>query len=242
VAREDGLYDVEPSEFVAARNALVKALKAEGEKAEAARIAALRRPSPGAWALNTVARRDGPLVKVALEAVRSLRDASGGTDGAAVRWAVGAEGEATRAVVRAAADVLREKAAAHELDLMATVRASADDDGLAAAIQAGTLTELRSSSGFGFDPEAAPADRPAKRHAAPDDTAERERAAAEEEARRHRAELADRLGRLESKAHRLTERAEAAEQAALEARREADEAEAAVREAKDALDAHDAAD
>ena len=49
------LFTVRPEEFVAARNAVVKALKAAGEREEAAKVATLRRPSAVDWALNCVA-------------------------------------------------------------------------------------------------------------------------------------------------------------------------------------------
>lgn len=48
------LYREHPDEFVGARNELVKALRAEGEKGAAAQIAKLRRPSPAAWLVNRV--------------------------------------------------------------------------------------------------------------------------------------------------------------------------------------------
>ncbi|MBA2280587.1 MAG: hypothetical protein H0W25_05030, partial [Acidimicrobiia bacterium] len=52
----DDLYTVEPGTFIAARHARVKELKAAGQKQDAAVVAKLRRPTPGAWALNQVAR------------------------------------------------------------------------------------------------------------------------------------------------------------------------------------------
>ena len=57
----DALYAVRPEEFVAARAALVKELKADGQKAEAAQVAKRRRPSVVAWALNQVAREQPKL-------------------------------------------------------------------------------------------------------------------------------------------------------------------------------------
>ena len=57
----DELYGLDPGEFVAARNALAKQIKAGGDKARGAEVAKLPRPSIVAWALNQAARRDpGP--------------------------------------------------------------------------------------------------------------------------------------------------------------------------------------
>src|SRR4051794_33762768 len=50
----DSLLTVPPDEFVAARNALAKSLRAAGRKQEAAAVAALRRPTAVDWALNMV--------------------------------------------------------------------------------------------------------------------------------------------------------------------------------------------
>ena len=51
-----------PAEFVAARNALAKKLKADGHRDEAAAVAALRRPTVPDWALNSVALQEPDVV------------------------------------------------------------------------------------------------------------------------------------------------------------------------------------
>ena len=48
----DRLYRLSPPAFVGARNTLSKALRAEGDKDNAERVARLVRPSPVAWAVN----------------------------------------------------------------------------------------------------------------------------------------------------------------------------------------------
>ena len=53
----DELFDLPPTEFIAARDALAKQLKADGDAGAAAEVKALRRPSVAAWAVNQVARR-----------------------------------------------------------------------------------------------------------------------------------------------------------------------------------------
>jgi hypothetical protein len=83
VARDEGdhgadideLFAVQPEEFVATRNALVKRLKAAGERDRAAEIAAWRRPTPIDWALNQVARDDAEAVGRFVETAAAARDA-----------------------------------------------------------------------------------------------------------------------------------------------------------------------
>ena len=57
--RLDALYAGPPGEFIATRNALAKALKADGQDEEAARVAALRRPTKLAAELNRLAGERG---------------------------------------------------------------------------------------------------------------------------------------------------------------------------------------
>jgi hypothetical protein len=57
-AAAEELYSVLPAEFVAARNARVKAAKADGDYGLAEQIKALRRPSAAAWLVNLLARSD----------------------------------------------------------------------------------------------------------------------------------------------------------------------------------------
>ncbi|HXJ21383.1 MAG TPA: hypothetical protein VMT03_14220 [Polyangia bacterium] len=58
----DSLYEALPSDFVRARNALVKSLKIAGNRAEADRISRMARPTASVWASNQVARRAADLV------------------------------------------------------------------------------------------------------------------------------------------------------------------------------------
>jgi hypothetical protein len=104
------LFREPPEDFVATRNALVKRLKAAGERDQAARIAALRRPSVVDWALNTVALTHGDVVAQFLAAATAARKAQAaaveGRRGADLRGAVGKLRESTGKVARLADDVL----------------------------------------------------------------------------------------------------------------------------------------
>jgi hypothetical protein len=59
----DSLYETAPAEFVKARNALVKSLKAQGQRDEADRISRMVRPTASVWATNQVARRAADLIE-----------------------------------------------------------------------------------------------------------------------------------------------------------------------------------
>ncbi len=75
VASIANLSTVPPDEFVAARDALVKVLRHDKRRDEAAEVAALRRPSPVDWALNCVATESEQLIASVAAAVSALRDA-----------------------------------------------------------------------------------------------------------------------------------------------------------------------
>jgi hypothetical protein len=83
------LYATPPPEFVAARNDLVKALKREKRREEAAALAALRRPGWEDWALNAVATSDADVVAGFAAAAAEVRDAQSaaieGRDGPDIR-------------------------------------------------------------------------------------------------------------------------------------------------------------
>ena len=64
----DALFDAELAEFIGARDALVKQLRKDGDKAEAAAVKALRKPSTVAWGVNRVARTNADAVAELLQA------------------------------------------------------------------------------------------------------------------------------------------------------------------------------
>lgn len=260
----DALYELDPAEFVAARNALVKQLKADKRKDEAAVVATLRKPSAAAWALNQVARCSPDLVSAALEAgdvLRAASDSAVGGDASELREATAADRAATGAVVDEAVSLLGGRGAAQRQALSATIRAAVLDEGVRALLTAGVLTDDQEEGGFGFgfglgagsgdaeiipftprQPKARPKPKAPRRSEEEKEAARRaaeEVAAAEEaerEARRRKASLEAEAERLARKAARLAEVADKAELAAREARADADEA------ASDAAAAREAAD
>lgn len=74
-ADADELADVPPEEFVAARDELARRLKASGERARAAEVKKLRRPTVPQWVARQVGRRHGDLLESLREALRELATA-----------------------------------------------------------------------------------------------------------------------------------------------------------------------
>jgi hypothetical protein len=219
------LYSVDPEEFVAARNALVKTLKAEGDKAEAARVAKLRRPSVPAWALNQVARADPALVEKLLEEGARLRQAmteavSG--DASKLRDSDAVERAAADEILVRATDVIAasgKSAEVHRQRMSTTLRAAVLDESVAAALRSGCLDSDYDAPAFGFD-SLPVTDIPPR----PDARVEREREA--------------KIARLQEEADRLTRKAERLDSDASNAERRARELRAeATRAAEEAAEA-----
>ncbi len=97
------LFDVDPNDFVATRDALVKELRACGDKEGAATVKKLRRPTVPVWALNRVARSHPDLVAAVLDATEHAQH---GGDRDAFRDALAQRRAAINDVARAARDVV----------------------------------------------------------------------------------------------------------------------------------------
>ena len=108
-AAVDRLHAVPLEDFVAERKRLAKELRAAGDRAGAAELAKLAKPSAPAWALNHVAREESQAVADWLAAAETLRDASERADRSsadALRAAIAGHRDATRALLA----TVREKA------------------------------------------------------------------------------------------------------------------------------------
>lgn len=169
----DDLYALEPSEFVAARNAMVKQMRGDGQREAAKVVAALRRPNVTAAALNQVARRSPELVLAVVEAGELLRRATGHAlsgDPSDLREATEAERRASNALVAAAVAELGFGGAQARPRIASTVHAAMVDDAVADELRRGVLTVDHDRSGLGLDlgaeagrGGAAPAPAPARR-------------------------------------------------------------------------------
>jgi hypothetical protein len=229
-------------EFTARRNARVKALKASGDAALAADVAALKKPPVYLWAANRVATEDPDLLRSVEQAARSVAKAQTGR---------GTTARDLRAASEAFQNALDAAGKAAERRLQADHHAAGDDAirrvrdiFRSAALQgAATLNALRMGALL-TEPAAgeddviamfqagapAPKDKGAK--AASSTEADPHAVRAAERAARMDAERAEQLGEVARRlraeadqaaeqAQRADERAKAAEQQAAEAKRAA---------------------
>ena len=74
----DDLYGLPLDRFVAERTALARELRGAGRREEAGEVAALRKPSVAAWAVNQLVRTQGRAVDELFEAGDALRKAQDG--------------------------------------------------------------------------------------------------------------------------------------------------------------------
>jgi hypothetical protein len=246
----DGLYALDPSEFIAARDQLARRLKAEGRTEETAEVRALRRPTVGAWAANQVARQQPEEVQELLAAGAELRQAQrkvlSGVKGGGFRDAMDRRRKAVAALVKLAEEVLREagKGSASTVDaLQPTFEAASVDQEAGEQLKAGRLDrELAAPSGFGgvsgLEVVATPRETPkarGKKKEEEDEGVRAEQEAARREAReleRQAAEARRAAIRARAAATRAEERAERVAKEAAEAKADARQAVAQAKEAE----------
>ena len=230
----EALYAAPPEGFVAARDALARALRAAGDRDGAARVRALRKPTRAAWALNAAVREQPGAARQLEQAVERLHDAQR-------ELLDGGDAAVLRAAETALRDAGEELLAALPVDdpptverARTTLRAAAVDADVLADLVAGRLAHDQVVSGFGgfgdlaaLAPPAAP--RPRGGSAARADAAQRATAARE---------AAEREAEERAAAERAAaERAAAERQRAIEAARaEEADAEAAVAAAARAVE------
>lgn len=224
----EDLYAVPLGEFTAARDRMVKELKAAGDDDAARRVKAIRKPSLPAWAVNRLARDE----KSDLARWFELRDElAAASDAAELRSLTAERRRLLSRLLRSADDILR--AADHATSatttnaISKTLQAGGTDEERQ-AIQSGTLSRPLTPTGFeglgGFEPSADDEDgepRPPRPSAAQRKTAERlatEAEAAEREAH----ELARAAEKAAREAEDLVRRADKAAARAERARKKAD--------------------
>jgi hypothetical protein len=144
----DQLHAVPLEDFVAERKRLAKELRAAGERAAAAELAKLAKPSAPAWALNHLAREQPQAVGAWLEAAEALRDASTHADrttGDKLRAAMAEHRDATRRLVATVRDATRPNGRPLSEPMLDRVRellqAATADPERAEQLRAGRLAE-----------------------------------------------------------------------------------------------------
>jgi hypothetical protein len=159
------LYGLPLERFTEERNALVKALRKEGRRDEAAEVSKLRKPSVAAWAVNQLLRTQRRDVAGLFEAGDSLRDAqerllAGRGEADALRDAVEAERDAVDQLTHRARGLLSSEG--HELTpatlerVSETLHAAALDEDLRAQVRDGCLVRELHHVGLGGLGAAAP--------------------------------------------------------------------------------------
>jgi hypothetical protein len=155
--RIDELYGLTPPAFTAARNALAKELRNEGQRDEAAQVTKLRRPTIAAWAINQAVRshrdRFAALVDAGKQVRRAQRRALSGVRDSGMRDATRIRRQLIDELTNLAAGILTEQgssAESHQSDIAATFdAASADADAAEIVEEARLAAPLPVASGFG---------------------------------------------------------------------------------------------
>jgi hypothetical protein len=192
----DELYAGTPDQFTARRDAIVKEMKAAGDKDAAAQLAKRRKPTQVAYVLNQLARKHpdevAAFVDVGRDLARAHRKALRG-DGGDLTKAIAAQRTAVKDLTALVGDLVHELNAGDAVlaEVAGALQAALVDPTAAAALEEGQLEkapEAPTMLGFGEDiaPQEArperrtPSSRDRPRRAPEDD---RKRAAAEQRAR-----------------------------------------------------------
>ena len=239
----DELFTTPPEDFVAARNGLAKALKAAGQKDDAAEVTALRKPTRLVWAVDQLALTDDPTLAPLLEAAEAVRE-GGGDD---LREAIGDLREAVNAAASAAAGRL-ETRPTDRADLAAALLAVVADEDATDDLTRGRLLEVPAPDAFGLGlaapaPRAAPKKAPAKTKKAaassdrpPDQLAIRRATKRQKEAAKEADAASRALARAEKTADAEDDALEEADEETARATTAVSEAETALAQAKADLD------
>jgi hypothetical protein len=161
----DDLYGLPLDRFIPERTALARDLRSRKERDDAAAVAALRKPSVAAWAVNQLMRSQGSAVADLFAAGDALRGAqadllAGRGDGRTLRAAGERERAAVDTLVDAARGLLTTEG--HELSpavverVADTLHAAALDEDAREQVRAGRLERELRHVGLGLG-EAAPA-------------------------------------------------------------------------------------
>jgi len=256
----DELYGLPLEQFIPERTALAKELRAAGERDEAAAVAALRKPTVAAWAVNQLVRSQRKAVAALLAAGDELRKAqdellAGRGDARALRSANERERTARERVVETARGLLTaegEELSAAVLERVdETLHAAALDDAAREQVRGGRLERELRHAGLGFGegvlaagppkakprkPAAEPRATAKPKQAAPKSKRSGKGAAKREQAAADRAAERERVAAERAEQQRLDEERAAAKKAARSAetaaRRRAERAARALKSAE----------
>jgi hypothetical protein len=172
----DDLYGLPLDRFVLERAALAKTLRKDGQRDEAARVVALRKPSVAAWAVNQLVRTQGRAVAELFEAGDVAQEAqadllAGRADGSALRDSMARERAAVAELVHKARGLLSSEG--HELTpamlerVSETLHAAALNEEARAQVRDGRLGKELRHIGLGPGAQGPKGGRTARSKAAP---------------------------------------------------------------------------
>jgi hypothetical protein len=151
------LYGLRPEEFTRARDAEAKQAKADGDRAAAAAIAALRRPSLAAWLVNALMRDRPAEIEQLIGLGEALATAQRGLAGDEVRalgrqrqQLLAAMGRQARALARELGHPVSDDVGQ---EVEQTLGAAMVDPAVAEAVRSGRLTSPTSYAGLGLGEE-----------------------------------------------------------------------------------------
>ncbi|UGT42654.1 hypothetical protein LTV02_04340 [Nocardia yamanashiensis] len=147
------LYGLPPAEFVAVRTERARQARDAGDKALAAAIGKLRRPTVAAWAVNLLVRTAPSEIHALLELGTALRAAQQRLSGEQLRALTTRRQQVISALTReaaAAAERHGQRLTESTLrDIGATLQAALADSEVGDQLRTGTLTTAASYDGFG---------------------------------------------------------------------------------------------
>lgn len=152
----DALFTVAPDAFTAARDGLVKRLRAAGQRDAAKSVAGLRRPKLAAWAVNHLVRAHRPAVEALLESGAAVREQQrrllSGVKAPQLRAVSAARRAAIEELVTKAVAALGQQGVnpqAHVAEITATLEAGSADERAGQQMLAGRLSSpLAPPTGF----------------------------------------------------------------------------------------------
>jgi len=177
------LVDVSPEDFVAARDALAKELKAVGKVAEAADVKKLRKPTVQVWIADQVRRHHD-------DAVDALRQASIAVADAQELAITKGDREALKAATTSRRDAIRELGHAVEQVLARNGRPATYKDDVLSELEAEVTAEVASGT-FGLRDDLELPAHAKKAKPKPDPELERRKAEAKKEIAEARARVRD---------------------------------------------------
>ena len=149
----DALYALPAEDFVAARDARAKQLRADGDRDLAGEVAALPKPTVAAWLLNQLARRRASAVEQLVGLGAELREAQQNLDGDQMRALNRQRQQVVRAFARQVAELgaeLGRPVSGPVADQVEeTLRAAVADEEAGEALLSGRLTTALSYVGMG---------------------------------------------------------------------------------------------